>query len=74
MRRAGGLRRSPSRVSLCHNVVWSVWPSSLRAGGGSADVPRHVPLPTGLVCTRLAFAVLAVLLERSRPIFRGARF
>ena len=54
VRRAGGFV-VPCRAFRCaHRVWWSLWPSSLRAGGGSADVPRHVPLPTGLVCTRSA--------------------
>ena len=31
-------------------------------------------LPERALCARVSLAILAVLLERSRPIFRGARY
>lgn len=69
-----GLRRSLLARFAPPTVCGSVRPASLRAGGGSADVCRVTrPSRTGL-CARVLLAILAVLLERSRPIFRGARY
>lgn len=75
VRRVGGLRRSLLARFAPPTVCGSVRPASLRAGGGSADVCRRVTRPsrTGLRA-RVLLAILAVLLERSRPIFRGARY
>ena len=70
-----GLRRLPPLARFAPPTVCGpCGPPPSEPGEGWPMCAASHALPERALCARVSLAILAVLLERSRPIFRGARY